>query len=158
MMAELKNDHTGRFIHSHRQLNSYHPKAARTTHENSGHTPRPRRPQVLDGELNGGKGLAPERRSGRMDAGRRLRGQNFLLTVLVVSMARDRPALGFSPVPHAYRTRVSVTTPATAMMPPTRDRKVNWSPSITRANGITTSGVIATIGSTTPVGVVLNAH
>jgi len=57
---------------------------------------------------------------------------------------------------HLARTRP--TTPATPIAPPATARAVIFSPSNTRAKGITTSGVIAMIASTMPVGVVSSAH
>src|SRR5262245_19046305 len=49
-------------------------------------------------------------------------------------------------------------TPASAIAPPSNDRTVGFSPSNTRASGITVNGVSATMDITTPVGVVSNPH
>jgi len=51
-----------------------------------------------------------------------------------------------------------MATPITAMTPPIKDLWVGRSPSIQRENGITVSGVNATIERTIPVLVVARAH
>ena len=58
----------------------------------------------------------------------------------------------------SHRTRVRPTTPATASRPPSRVRQVMRSPSRKWAKGMTTSGVVATMGSTMPVGAAESAH
>jgi len=46
----------------------------------------------------------------------------------------------------------------TAINPPAMDRLVGRSPSIQADNGITIKGVVATTGSTSPLGVLSKAH
>ena len=48
--------------------------------------------------------------------------------------------------------------PATAITPPTTERRVGRSPSSQNAIGMETKGVVATIGRTMPLGVVASAH
>ena len=57
-----------------------------------------------------------------------------------------------------YLTMASAIAPATAIRPPMTERVVGCSPSTSLAKGITTSGVVATIGNTMAVGVPAKAH
>lgn len=74
--------------------------------------------------------------------------------------SRGGARLRAAPAAHqaSYFASASATAPATAMTAPMVERREGRSCSSQRANGITTSGESATMGSTTADGVVLSAH
>src|ERR1700690_4415954 len=72
----------------------------------------------------------------------------------IAGQSKPRPAMrDYRPV-----TRARTMHPATAMTPPMTERSEGRSPSSQNAIGIERRGVVATMGRTTPLGVVASAH
>ena len=98
-----------------------------------------------------GRRCETNRRESRMCAGPR-----FL--VMEHETNTQNPCKVQSLTPNPYRCRASQTTPRTATIPPTTERRVGRSCSIQTARGMTASGARAVMERTTPVGWRLSAH
>ncbi len=141
----------GKLIHTGPDSN-----AARSRHR----VPQPRRRRYVAREARTVAGrFRPQRPRAARGWNGRLSFRGGQLSAHRLRALPDRVARSRRQIAHAETcASFKATAPATAMMPPATARRVGRVPSMNHARMIVTTGEVATMGNTTPLGVVESAH